>query len=184
MPSIDLNFLKQLKEDYKNYDNFIETGTHLGETILEMEPLFSFLYTIEIKKDFYDLVKNKYKGSKIDFYLGDSSEILEVISSKLTNKSIFFLDAHWSAGNTGKGKKHCPLYEELENIVNNHKDKCLLIIDDFRLFEKETSSGVSFKEINLNKTLDIVKNRYENHYFLPSKIDQNDRLIINLNNKP
>ncbi len=64
--------VKQLQDDSKNYDNFIETWTHLGETILEIEPYFSKLYTIEIKKDFYELVKNKYKGSKINFYLGDS----------------------------------------------------------------------------------------------------------------
>ena len=33
MPSIDLPFLQKMKIDYKNYSNFIETGTYFGETI-------------------------------------------------------------------------------------------------------------------------------------------------------
>jgi hypothetical protein len=41
MPSIDIDFLKKIENDYKNYPNFIETGTFLGETILHMEKYFS-----------------------------------------------------------------------------------------------------------------------------------------------
>ena len=108
MPSINLHFLKQLQCDYKNYPNFIETGTYMGGTILHMEQYFSKLYTIEIKKQFYENVKNKYKGDKINFYLGDSGEVLTKILPNINGRSIFFLDGHWSAGNTGKGVKDCP----------------------------------------------------------------------------
>ena len=47
MPSINLDFLNKLKNDYKDYPNFIETGTYFGETIMELEKYFSNLYTIE-----------------------------------------------------------------------------------------------------------------------------------------
>ena len=30
MPSINSEFLRLLESDYKNYSNFIETGTYLG----------------------------------------------------------------------------------------------------------------------------------------------------------
>ena len=40
MPSIDLNFLKMLQTNYKNYPNFIETGTAQGDTILHIEKFF------------------------------------------------------------------------------------------------------------------------------------------------
>ena len=51
----------------------------MGETILHVEQYFSNLYTIEIKKDFYENVKNQYNGDKINFYLGDSGDVLTAI---------------------------------------------------------------------------------------------------------
>lgn len=49
MPSIDLNFLNKLQDNYETYKNFIETGTYYGETIFSLEPYFLKLHTIEIK---------------------------------------------------------------------------------------------------------------------------------------
>jgi len=94
MPSINVNFLNQLQDEYKMYDNFIETGTYYGETILSLESYFSKLYTIEIKKEFNENVKNNYKGNKINFYLGDSSIVLKEILPSIEGKSIIFLDGH------------------------------------------------------------------------------------------
>ena len=51
----------------------------MGETILHVEQYFSNLYTIEIKKEFYETQKKKYKGNKINFYLGDSGDVLTAI---------------------------------------------------------------------------------------------------------
>ena len=40
-PCIDLDFLNTLNNDYKNYPNFIESGTYFGETIFNLEKYFS-----------------------------------------------------------------------------------------------------------------------------------------------
>lgn len=185
MPSINLDFLKKMKDNYENYENFIETGTLIGETIFAMEPYFNNLHTIEIKKELYENVKNKYKGDKIIFHLGDSGEVLGDLLPKIKGKSLIFLDGHWSAGGTGRGKKDCPLYEELNSIINTHNDEAIIIIDDVRLFGYGPNNNnyiVNWEDINVKKILEIVNKRYKKHYFLPSELRNDDRLIIHINN--
>lgn len=183
MPGIGLDFLRQLQCDYRNYPNFIETGTYYGDTILHMEQYFLNLYTVEIQRTLYEHVTNNYKGDKIKFHLGNSEDVLNEILPTINGPSIFFLDGHWSAGCTGKGRKDCPLYEELNSIMLNHRDKAIIIIDDVRLFGRGPNKGneiSNWEDINTQNILEIVKGRITDHYFLPSDLSSKDRLIINI----
>jgi hypothetical protein len=184
MPHLEPFFLQKLKADYKTFPNFIETGTFLGQTIFIFEPLFNNLYTIEIKEDLFKQAKERYVGNKINFYHGDSSEVLKEILPEISNKSIIFLDAHWSCGNTGRGVKDVPLYEELTSIVTLHKDELIIIVDDVRLFGKGPNTDpnilVSWEDINIKHILNICETRITDKYLLPSDLSKNDRLVIHL----
>lgn len=183
MPSLTLNFINTLKADLRSYKTFVETGTYLGQTIFGMEPYFDNLHTIEINPSFYSSVKSKYSGNKITFHLGDSSNELTKIVSNINSPTIFFLDGHWSAGNTGRGEKDCPLYEELTSINHNFKNEAIIIIDDFRLFGKGPNLGTeicNWEDIRKDTLLDIVKLRTTNVYHLPSELSPVDRLVIHI----
>lgn len=182
MPSIDIYTLKQLKLD-KIYPVFIETGTLFGETIFNMEPIFSELYTIDISEKYHNFTKSLYKGNKINFILGDSSDIFLDLLPSIKHNTIFFLDGHWSAGDTGKGKKDCPLVEECERINKLFKHDAILIIDDYRLFGKgpnKSNEICNWEDISKDKLLSILKDRITDVYHLPSYLDKEDRLVVHI----
>ena len=186
MPAIGTDFLNLLRKDYREYPNFIETGTYKGATILSMERHFSNLYTVEIKEEFYERAKNEYKGNKIQFLLGDSSIILGKLLPTINGKSIIFLDGHWSAGDTGKGSKDCPLYEELQQIILHHEEEAIIVVDDVRLFGKGPSKGnekCNWEDINIENVINITKKRITEYYFLPSEITKDDRMILDISKK-
>jgi hypothetical protein len=183
MPSIDINFLLELHDDYKNYPCFIETGTNSGGTIFSVEPYFNKLYTIEFSEYYYNNTKNNYNGNKINFILNDSSIEFETLLPTITDKTIFFLDGHWSSGDTGRSSKDCPLEEEITHINNLFRNEAIIIIDDYRLFGLDKSSGKlneDWSKITKDLLVNIINSRITKMYHLDSYIAKDDRLIIHI----
>jgi len=190
MPSIDIEWLNdnlQVENITAQYPVFVESGTYMGETIIPLEKEFSELHTIEIKREFYDHVVsnyNKYKGKspkQIKFHFGDSSKMLLEICPNIESNSIFFLDGHWSAGNTGKGDKDCPIYEELRSIMAAMKHRCIIIVDDCRLFGMGPNVGneiCNWEDINSTEILNLVDSRLNKYHFSPSNLNEKDRMVI------
>jgi hypothetical protein len=183
MPSLTNFFLELLQDDYTQYNCFIETGTLNGDTTFALEPYFNKLYTIEYSEIYYNNTKNRYNGNKINFILGDSAIVFESLLPNITDKCIFFLDGHYSGGDTGKSHKDCPLDEEIKHINNLFTNEAI-IIDDFRLFGLDSSSGKlqeDWSKINKDNLLNILKLRINKVYHLDSECAKDDRLIIHIN---
>lgn len=181
MPSLDHFFLNLLQDDYTKYNCFIETGTLNGGTIFSLEPFFNKLYTIEFSEKYYISTKNKYSGNKINFILGNSAVVFETLLPNITDKCIFFLDGHWSGGDTGHSDKDCPLYQEITYINNLFTNEAIIIIDDCRLFGLKL--GEDWSEINKENLLNILQGRTNKVYHLDSECAKDDRLIIHINAK-
>ncbi len=161
---------------------FVETGTYLGETTNVAKDIFQQVHTIEIKKELFENARAKFSQHlNVLCHLGDSSIVLENICKTLNKPTCFWLDGHWSAGDTGKGLKNVPLYEELELIMKHCSQKCVILIDDCRLFEKTGNDLDGWEVINKNTILDIVKSRIDSYSFYPSSLHREDRMVIILN---
>ena len=175
MPSLTKDFIKTLLNlDPNNitYNIFVETGTFMGQTIFELESVFSKLYTIELDLILYEQAVKTYMyislERKIRFIHGDSSiRLEELIMEELNDNSIFFLDGHWSCGNTSRGNKDCPLIEECEIIAENFKYNAIIVIDDYRLFG--TNNICDWSAITKNKIDEIFQKRIVKQTFLPSE---------------
>jgi hypothetical protein len=182
MPSLEKYIIDLiLSSKQEHYNIFIETGTANGDTTFEMEKIFNEIYTIELSEFSFNKVKNLYKGNKIQFLLGDSSLLLPNILPNIKENAVFFLDGHYSGGGTVFGDKHVPLYEELESINSFFTHKGIIIIDDYRLFEKLDGGICDWTNINKTSCLNILKKRINKVYSLPSSHHPEDRLIIEIN---
>lgn len=116
----------------------IETGTFLGDTIEAVRTAFHRIYSVEIEPTLYKNAVERFKDYKhIEILHGDSGEEIKKILHNLRVPAIFWLDAHYSAGNTGRGVEDSPMKVELDLIckhVNEHKLNHVLLLDDARDF--------------------------------------------------
>jgi hypothetical protein len=155
------SILDDLGEDKSEYNTFIESGTYGGGTVTALYDEFESLYTVELSEKYYqhfDEIKKNNNYEKITNYFGDTVDILPTLLQTLKSKdrSIFWLDGHWSSGDTAKGKKDCPLIEECEHIDYFYKpDKGIILIDDYRLFG--TFINEDWSDITLDKIISCFK---------------------------
>jgi len=113
--------------------NFIETGTMYGETSSWASKLFNKVFTIEKNEHFFKLAKKKFESSNVTCINGESPECLNLLLNNNDEKTIFWLDAHWSGGETSGEERECPIIEEIK-VINNWGCECIIVIDDARLF--------------------------------------------------
>lgn len=117
---------------------FIETGTYLGDMIHAIQDDFDEIYSIELEQKLYKNAKEKFAGKDhITIILGDSSNVLPAVLSRVRSPCLFWLDAHWSAGITAKGPRNTPAREELHHILGHSVQGHVILIDDPRLFTGE-----------------------------------------------
>lgn len=161
-------------------DNFVETGTCMGDTINNVKSSFETVCSIEISHIYYKLAQERFKNdSNVVILNGDSSLVLENVCKIITKPTFFWLDGHWSGGNTGRGAKDCPLLEELIQINKHCKTKCIVAIDDVRLFGKNMNEDWS--DITKEKLINSVHSRLASCTYFSSELHSEDRMVLVLN---
>lgn len=167
-----------------DFDTFVETGTGLGQTILPLSAHFRELHTVEIKEEFFEASRLMASAAKapICFYHGPSEEVLPEIIGRLRGPTVFFLDAHWSGEDTGRGSVDVPLLEELRALDAQLPHKALLILDDLRLFaegERRVRCEVDWDPVSLDAVRASVRPSRVAHAF-----ELGDRYVVALRAAP
>lgn len=117
---------------------FVETGTFRGDMVEAQKMNFSELYSVELSKEYYDKAVERFvNDSHVNVVFGDSGSVLPFIVEKLSKKTLFWLDGHYSGGKTAKGETECPIFSELEAIFSQNTLEHIILIDDARCFNGE-----------------------------------------------
>ena len=135
--------LSQLLNEFKisTHKIFIETGTHLGNGIISALQIrhFEKIYSIELSEKYFNFCKNKFQNlQEVNIILGDSGVILGQILDSINSPCVFWLDGHFSAGDTACSDDYCsPIVKELEHIKNHKIKNHTIIIDDMLDFTEK-----------------------------------------------
>ena len=167
-------------DDPNIFKIFIETGTAYGQTVVEIQPYFEKIFTVEISKQLWEWTNPKICDCEnVEHVLGDSLVEIPKFLDSLTeeDKVFFWLDAHWSQGLSSKNHLDCPLVEECVIIDNQYKaDIGLVVIDDIRMFE--TKGNEDWTEISN----EAVRSSFKNFDIIVSK-EIDDRLVLLISRK-
>jgi hypothetical protein len=139
--------MPNIKEDIYTTTNtvktnqYIETGTYLGDGIKKVLNNYSAIHSIELSEKWYEYNVEQFKEEpSVKMHLGDSKKILPELLNNIQEPVTIFLDAHYSGKLTSFGDEETPLLFELEILKNRPYDD-IIIIDDCRLLGKSGTCG-------------------------------------------
>jgi hypothetical protein len=141
---------------------FIETGTCFGNMVYRIKDHVDKVYSIEVDDTLHKISNLRFLfTSNVTILHGDSGNELYRLLPSIKERCLFWLDAHYSGGITGKSSTDTPIIQELKAIdahfIRNH----IILIDDIRCFgegDYPTIESVctAIKKINDNYLIEVT----------------------------
>ena len=123
-------------EFFRSYlsDVFIETGSHIGEGIIKaLSAGFKEVRSIDAGEKQYRYCLQRFQGDpRVRLWKGDSAYCLKDMLTDIKSPVTFWLDGHYSAGDTCKCEHEHPIMFELEQIAAHPVKNHFVLIDDWR----------------------------------------------------
>lgn len=118
---------------------FVETGTFTGATLDVIARIPGVVcHSIEIDPNYHERARQVLAGrDNIHLILGDSGAELAKLLERIDEPAVFWLDAHYSGGLTGRGALDTPISAELDAILAHPIKRHIVLIDDARDFQGE-----------------------------------------------
>jgi hypothetical protein len=134
---------------------WIESGTHSGDTAISLASFAKQVITFEPSIKYFNLAYKRLKSfNNIEILEGSSEILLENILEKLSGTGLvndisFWLDGHYSGGETYRGKEDTPILKELETIKKYLPllKTITICIDDVRLFRTDIVTAEKYPDL-------------------------------------
>jgi len=141
LPMPNLGKQRVVQEYIKKFSPavFIETGTYKGKMVYMVMPHMKEIYSIEVDETHFQKAKRRFAGyPNIHIIQGQSGEILPKVLKEIEKPCLFWLDAHWSGGSTGRGETQTPIMQEMQCILDHPRaTEHVVLVDDARCFSGE-----------------------------------------------
>lgn len=125
------SYLKQF-----SIDDFVETGTYLGDTLGYIAKSGVQCTSIELSRELYEAACKRFNGYKnVRLVQGDSGQRLPELLKEINKPVLFWLDGHYSAGITASAETQTPISTELKAILGHPVKTHVILIDDARRFD-------------------------------------------------
>ena len=132
---VKMAIIRSYLKEYK-IGTFVETGTFMGDTLGFIAATGCNSYSIELSDEFYKNALERFNGQRnVNLILGDSGERLPKLITDLKQPVLFWLDGHYSAGNTASAEQHTPVSKEVSAILDHPVKGHVILIDDARCFD-------------------------------------------------
>jgi len=126
--------IQEYRQKY-HCDVLVESGTFRGDMVEAQKKFFKKVISIELAAELFEKAKRKFsKDPNVQILQGDSGEVLSTVMKDMSEPAIFWLDGHYSAFDTAKGSTECPIYKELDCILDAKPLNHVILIDDARDF--------------------------------------------------
>jgi hypothetical protein len=118
---------------------FVETGTYRGDMVEAVKRDFTQVYSIELGADLHRIAQERFKSDpSVSILQGDSGEVLRGLLPRIDKPALFWLDGHYSEGDTARSTLITPIRRELDQILAHPlAARHVVLIDDARLFTGE-----------------------------------------------
>lgn len=116
---------------------WVETGTYLGDTTVQLAKQGGFVITIEPDQDLYGKAVQRFRNHQnVRVINKTSEEALPELLPTLSGNIVFWLDGHYSGGVTHAGDLDTPIREELASISESLSrfESVVVAVDDVRCF--------------------------------------------------
>jgi hypothetical protein len=130
---------------------WVETGTFLGETTSLLAEHSTMVYSIEPEPKLFARAKELFAGRQnVEIINGVSEDVFPGLLPKIQGDVNFWLDGHYSAGITFKGKVDTPIGDELRSISENlsHFNRVTVLVDDVRCFDPRLEEFSTYPSID------------------------------------
>jgi hypothetical protein len=173
MGVLTVESLSRIPERFWNESlDFIETGTHTGDTLMAMvrSGRFKFLHSIELDHRLYYENRQRFHNmNNVTLHQGRSEDILNYLPAIVQNRPVIWLDAH--------SDTEVPLLSELESCRHFGKKPIILIDDMFYMipsddmYERPPYPEVWPSIEQIKEKIDTIGQYVYNCFFVQGKED-------------